>query len=118
MLDGRALLKDDPQAADRLLKAAEGGSTFALMVLQAYMAGSPKGNPEFAYSLSRVMEMMGDTRVALARDMSFRQTPLQRCVLVLKLKRWFFLSRLKQDRKNVLLLIHVRSPDQTGEIQL
>jgi len=44
------------------------------MVLQAYMAGSPKGNPEFAYSLSRVMEMMGDTRVALARDMSFRQT--------------------------------------------
>lgn len=71
MLDGRALATGDREAPSRLLKAAQNGSLFSLSLLQAYMAGSKKGNPSLGYSISRVMEMMGDTRIALARDVAF-----------------------------------------------
>ncbi|MFC6183558.1 hypothetical protein [Pseudoxanthomonas japonensis] len=71
VLDSRALYKGDKGASDRLFHAAEDGSMFALSLLQAYMAASPNGNRELAYAISRVMEMKGDTRAALARDFSF-----------------------------------------------
>lgn len=70
ILDSRALANGDKGAVNRLLKESQNGSTFALSMLQAYMANSPKGNPSLAYSLSRVLELKGDTRAGLARDFS------------------------------------------------
>ena len=74
-LDARLLSQGDKEAVDRLFFAAERGSAFALSMLQAYMIGSSNGDPELGYAISRVMEMKGDTRIALVRDMSFA-TPL------------------------------------------
>lgn len=74
ILDGRALVKGDRRAPDRLFQAAaQDGSMFALSLLQAYMAGSPAGDPVLAYSISRVLEMKGDKRIALAREIMFRR---------------------------------------------
>lgn len=70
-LDASLLSQGDTEAVDRLFFAAERGSAFALSMLQAYMVGSSNGNPELGYAISRVMEMKGDTRIALVRDMSF-----------------------------------------------
>jgi hypothetical protein len=73
MLDARKISTGDKDAGTRLMRAAERGSTFALSLLSAYMAGSPQGDRRFGYALSRVQEMMGDTRVALVRDAMFRK---------------------------------------------
>ena len=73
VMDSRALATGDKGAVDRLFYAAEEGSMFALSLLQAYMATSPNGDRELAYAISRVMEMKGDTRAALARDFAFPQ---------------------------------------------
>lgn len=70
-LDGRALSHRDKDAPDRLFRSGEQGSMFALALLQAYMASSPNGDPELAYAITRVMEMKGDTRIALGRDLAF-----------------------------------------------
>lgn len=80
MLDSRMLLQGDLDASGRLLHAGGKGSMFALSMLSAYMAGSPSGDPVLGYAVSRVMEMRGDTRVAIARDGIFRTelTPEQR----------------------------------------
>lgn len=62
LLDSRRLISGDQAAADRLFHAAAEGSMFALSRLQAYMAGSPKGDPAYAYALYRLMQLKGDTR--------------------------------------------------------
>lgn len=80
-LDSRALANGDRDALNRLLRAGQTGSSFALSMLQAYLAGSSKGDPALAYSISRVIELKGDVRAGLARDFSptaSRLTPEQK----------------------------------------
>ncbi len=67
MLDARHL-SDDPEARTRLFSAGAEGNIFALSSLAAYMMGSKNGNLQVGYSLSRVAEIRGDTRIAMARD--------------------------------------------------
>ncbi|NYZ62953.1 hypothetical protein [Luteimonas deserti] len=68
-LDGRLLMQGDHEAVDRLLASAEQGSLYALTKLASYAAVSPDGSPALAYSISRVQEIRGDTRIALARNL-------------------------------------------------
>ena len=70
-LDARLLAQNDADAVDRLLAAGARGSAFALSMLQAWMIGSSAGDPEFGHAISRVMEMKGDSGIALVRDMAF-----------------------------------------------
>lgn len=72
MLENRALMRGDKDAADRMFKAAAGGSSFALSLLAGYMAASPGGDPILGYAVSRVQEMKGDKRAAIGREMIFR----------------------------------------------
>ena len=67
MLDARRL-REDPEAKTRLFSAGAEGNIFALNSLAAYMMGSKDGNLQVGYSLSRVAEMRGDSRLAMARD--------------------------------------------------
>lgn len=67
MLDARRL-REDPEAKTRLFSAGAEGNVFALNSLAAYMMGSKDGNLQVGYSLSRVAEMRGDSRLAMARD--------------------------------------------------
>lgn len=67
-LDGRLLMQGDREAVGRLFESAEQGSLYALAKLAGYMAASRDGSPALGYSISRVQEIRGDTRVALARD--------------------------------------------------
>lgn len=67
MLDARHL-SEDPEARTRLFAAGSEGNIFALSSLAAYMTGSRKGDLQVGYALSRVAEMRGDTRIAMARD--------------------------------------------------
>lgn len=67
MLDARSL-SEDPEAKTRLFAAGSEGNIFALNSLAAYMTGSKNGNLQVGYSLSRVAEMRGDSRIAMARD--------------------------------------------------
>lgn len=72
ILDMR-LLPVDPQARTRLFHAGAEGNLFALNSLAAYLAGSKDGDLQAAYSISRVAEMRGDSRVAMARDVMMRR---------------------------------------------
>lgn len=74
--DGRLLMRGERDAIGRLFEAAEEGSLYALTKLAGYMAVSPEGSPALAYSISRLQEIRGDTRVALARDLLMRR-PLE-----------------------------------------
>lgn len=67
MLDTRRL-PVDPDAKTRLFFAGAEGNIFALNSLASYMVGSKDGDLQVGYSLSRVAEMRGDTRIAMARD--------------------------------------------------
>ncbi len=67
MLDARHL-SEDPEAKTRLFVAGSEGNIFALSSLATYMTGSKNGNLQVGYSLSRVAEMRGDSRIAMARD--------------------------------------------------
>lgn len=67
MLDARRL-REDPEARTRLFSAGAEGNIFALNSLAAYMMGSKDGDLQVGYSLSRVAEMRGDSRLAMARD--------------------------------------------------
>lgn len=67
MLDARRLT-DDPEARTRLFSAGAEGNIFALSMLAAYMMGSKDGNLQVGYSLSRVAEMRGDSRIAMTRE--------------------------------------------------
>lgn len=69
MLDARRL-REDPEAKTRLFSAGAEGNIFALNSLAAYMTGSKDGNLQVGYSLSRVAEMRGDSRIAMARDVA------------------------------------------------
>lgn len=80
MLASRQLTHGDPQAAGKLMTAGKNGSSYALSLLAAYLVGAKNGNPELGYAVSRVVEMRGDWRSAIARDFMFRTplTPLQK----------------------------------------
>lgn len=75
-LDSRRLTQGDESAVGRLMKEGFDGSMFALSRLAAYEAGAPGGNRRLAYSITRALEMAGDTRIALARPALFG-VPLQ-----------------------------------------
>lgn len=69
MLDERRLRRGDPQAEADLMAAAADGSIYALNVLAGYYGQKgPQANPAKAYSLTRVMEMLGDYKVPLTRQ--------------------------------------------------
>lgn len=72
-LDGRLLMQGDQGAVGRLFESAEDGSLYALTKLAGYMAVSRDGSHSLAYSISRVQEIRGDTRIALARDILMRK---------------------------------------------
>lgn len=71
MLQARALAKGDPHARDKLLASAANGSIFSLNLLAAYSASRPEDGLEIAYAFSKVAELRGDYRAALARDFIF-----------------------------------------------
>ena len=74
MLTGRQLAKGDSKATEKLITAGSNGSTFALSLLASYMANGKHGNPEMGYALSRLIELRGDWRAGITRDMMFRST--------------------------------------------
>lgn len=74
-LESRRLQQGDQSAVGRLIKDGMDGSMYAISRLAAYEAGAPAGNRQLAYTLSRVQEMAGDTRVAGSRPVMFG-TPL------------------------------------------
>ncbi|MFC6840981.1 hypothetical protein [Xanthomonas theicola] len=53
----------------RLVKAGAEGNLFAPSLLASYQGGSSKGDPVAAYALSRVVEMRGDARAGIAREL-------------------------------------------------
>lgn len=75
MLAGRRLAQGDPTAAGKLMTAGMNGSSYALSTLASYLAGAENGNPELGYAISRVVELRGDWRSAITREVMFR-TPL------------------------------------------
>lgn len=73
MLANRGLIQGEPGAGEELLALAAAGSGYALQVHAAFLAGSSRGNPREAWAISRVEEMRGNMRLALARDAMFPQ---------------------------------------------
>lgn len=67
LLDQRRLMSGDDTAIDNMMRDAATGSTFALELLSSTLAG-PGGDQVMGYALSRVVEMRGNYRVAIARD--------------------------------------------------
>ena len=77
MLEGRRLRRGDPRAEANLMTAAAEGSIYALNVLAGYYGQrGPQTNAAKAYSLTRVMEMLGDYKVPLTRQFVVSQ-PLE-----------------------------------------
>lgn len=72
-LAARQLARGDPSASGKLMTAGANGSSYALSLLASYMASAGHGNPELGYALSRVLEMRGDWRAPLTRDIMFRE---------------------------------------------
>lgn len=69
MLEERRLRRGDPNAEANLMIAAAEGSIYALNVLAGYYGQKgARTNPVKAYSLTRVMEMLGDYKVPLTRQ--------------------------------------------------
>jgi hypothetical protein len=75
VLNSRRLAMGEPGSKEDLLINAVDGSGYALELYSAYMAGSKSGSAQTAYALSRVAEMRGNYRVAMAREGLFN-TPL------------------------------------------
>ncbi len=75
MLTARQLAHGDPKAGGKLMTAGMNGSSFALSMLASYLANGKHGNPELGYAISRVIELRGDWRSGMTRDVMFR-TPL------------------------------------------
>lgn len=70
MLDHRKLISSDESAEGDLLTSAAKGSLFALELLAGSMAGSgQRADPATAYALMRIMEMKGNLRTAIGREM-------------------------------------------------
>lgn len=72
-LAARQLARGDHSASGKLMTAGANGSSYALSLLASYMASATRGNPELGYALSRVLEMRGDWRAPLTRDIMFRE---------------------------------------------
>lgn len=70
----RRLIAGDETAIDDMIELGAKGSIFSLELLSSALAG-PRADPVMGYALSRVVEMRGNYRVALGRDMMF-STPL------------------------------------------
>lgn len=68
-LASRQLMRGDPEAGGKLMTAGMNGSSFALSKLAAYLMYSKQGNPELGYAVSRVVELRGDWRSGLGRDL-------------------------------------------------
>lgn len=75
MFGHRRLMAGDDTAVVDLLTEGAKGSGFALDMLASYLASARGGNRQTAYAISRVSEMRGNFRVAVARDLMF-DTPL------------------------------------------
>lgn len=73
-LAGKGVNAGDVDASQVLLDAGARGSTFALELLSGSIANRPQGR-ELSYALSRVVEMRGNSRIALGREALF-STPL------------------------------------------
>jgi hypothetical protein len=75
-LDARKLALGDEAARNRLVAAAADGSLYALSSLTAYYGSKPsQSGTAYAYSISRVSEMLGDFRAGSAREL-FAGRPL------------------------------------------
>lgn len=72
MLAARQLAHGDIRASGKLMVAGMNGSSFALSLLAAYLASGKNGNPELGYAVSRVIELRGDWRAGIMRDVMFR----------------------------------------------
>jgi hypothetical protein len=79
-LASRQLMQGDPEASGKLMTAGMNGSSFALSKLAAYLMYSKHGNPELGYAVSRVVELRGDWRSGLGRDLFLPHplTPVQK----------------------------------------
>ncbi|WP_166212628.1 hypothetical protein [Cognatiluteimonas telluris] len=63
------MLRKDPKAESKLLDQAARGTTYALLGMAGYYAGSKsEANPQKAYAYTRVIEMLGDQKMGLTRD--------------------------------------------------
>ncbi|MEJ7746017.1 MAG: hypothetical protein WKF61_04540 [Luteimonas sp.] len=99
MLNIRRLTAGDMSATQELLATGANGSSFALEMLSSFMAGSSKGDPMTGYALSRVVEMRGNYRVAMGRDVMFAKhlNPVQRMEAEGKAMEIF--NAMKKNRK-------------------
>lgn len=79
MLHQRRLLAGDETALDALIEDGARGSTFALELLSSTVAG-PLNDPVGGYAWSRVVELRGNARVAIGRDVMLKRplTPSER----------------------------------------
>lgn len=74
MFDARRFLAGDAEARNDLLHAGMEGSLFALELLSSSLAGSPQWrDPVGAYAVSRVVELKGNNRTAMGREVMFQQ---------------------------------------------
>ncbi len=80
LLDQRRLMAGDEDAIGSMLEAGAGGNLFALNLLSSTLARKPQDRV-MAYAISRTMEMRGDLRASIARDMAFPQMLTQSEVL-------------------------------------
>ncbi len=99
MLAGRSLAKGDKGAVDNLLQEARSGSNFAIMTLASYMGGSQEGDIELGYALSRVAEMRGDYRIAVAREGMFPRALTQEQRLKGEAKALSIFAKLRDESR-------------------
>lgn len=67
----RQLMAGDDSAINELFNEGVSGSGFALDMLASFLASSRGSDRSTAYAVSRVSEMRGNLRVAIARDLMF-----------------------------------------------
>lgn len=80
MLTARQLHHGDASAGGKLLAAGVNGSSYALSLLSSYLSDTKRGNPELGYAIARVVELRGDWRAGITRDLMLARplSPLQR----------------------------------------
>ena len=85
----------------KLWDEAAGGSAFALTTLAAYLGGARDGDPVSAYAISRVVEMRGDYRQALGRDVLLRKplSPIQRLEAEAQAQKMFSALRDAREKR-------------------
>lgn len=72
LYDQRRLIAGDTEAIDSMINLGARGSLFSLELLASTLAG-PGNDPVTAYALTRVVEMRGNYRIGMGRDMMFRR---------------------------------------------